>query len=157
MDRVFLDSNVLFSASYCRGAIESGIRQLPDLPGVESVTSAYALVEAGRNLPTEEQRTRLAELAVSIRLVPDVTGAGLDLTGVALPDKDVPILLAAIHARATHLVTGDRMHFGPLYGRVIGGVMIVRPGEYMATAMASQPSTSRPAKRMRASRPRSGQ
>jgi hypothetical protein len=27
--------------------------------------------------------------------------------GVSLPEKDVPILLAAIEARATHLLTGD--------------------------------------------------
>ncbi|MEW6487686.1 MAG: hypothetical protein AB1578_07205 [Thermodesulfobacteriota bacterium] len=33
-----------------------------------------------------------------------------------LPLKAQVILAAAIAAKATHLLTGDRRHFGPLYG-----------------------------------------
>ena len=44
-----------------------------------------------------------------------------------LPDKDEPVLGAAIAGRCDYLVTGDRTHFGALYGRTIGGVAIVSP------------------------------
>ena len=49
---------------------------------------------------------------------------------VELVAKDAPILLAAIEARATHLLTGDRAHFGALYGRKIGGVKVMLPAAY---------------------------
>ncbi len=52
-------------------------------------------------------------------------------TGVDLPAKDRPIQLAALHARATHLLTGDVAHFGPYFGRSIEGVQILRPAEYL--------------------------
>jgi len=50
---------------------------------------------------------------------------------VSLPEKDVPILLAAIAAQATHLLTGDIRHFGPYLGKKIEGIAIVLPGEYI--------------------------
>ena len=36
---------------------------------------------------------------------------------LVLPAKDRPIFLAAVEAHATHLLTGDRAHFGPYFGR----------------------------------------
>ena len=50
--------------------------------------------------------------------------------GVDLPDDDRPILLAAIEARATHLLTGNFRDFHPLYGRPVEGVLILRPADY---------------------------
>jgi hypothetical protein len=44
-----------------------------------------------------------------------------------LPERDQPVLAAALHARCNALVTGDRTHFGALYGDTIGGVTIYRP------------------------------
>lgn len=44
---------------------------------------------------------------------------------------DRPILLAAIAARATHLLTGDVKHFGRLFGRRVEGVVILTPGDYL--------------------------
>jgi hypothetical protein len=48
-----------------------------------------------------------------------------------LPEKDAPIFLAAIQARATHLLTGDLHHFAPYSGKKIEGIMIVLPGKYL--------------------------
>ncbi len=50
--------------------------------------------------------------------------------GVRLPDKDIPILLAAIDGGATHLLTGDWEHFGPYFRQEIAGVLIIPPAEY---------------------------
>ena len=44
-----------------------------------------------------------------------------------LPEKDRPVLAAAMQASCDALVTGDRRHFGRLYGRTIGRVMIYDP------------------------------
>ena len=134
MDRVFLDANVLFSAAYLE---HSGLTQLWVLDA-ELITSAYALEEARRNLTTGDARERLDRLYRSVTVVEEA-GAALELpAGVHLPDTDVPILLAAVSARATHLVTGDVTHFGPYYGRAIAGVTILSPADYL-----KQRSTSR--------------
>jgi uncharacterized protein len=53
--------------------------------------------------------------------------------GVFLPEKDAPIILAAMEAKATHLLTGDIRHFGPYFGRKIGGILVILPGEYLRT------------------------
>jgi uncharacterized protein len=51
--------------------------------------------------------------------------------GVPLPEKDVPIPLAAIEARATHLLTGDLRHFGSYFGKRVKGILVLLSGEYL--------------------------
>lgn len=113
---MFLDANVLFSAAY---RSESGLRRLWELDPVELVSSAYAVEEARRNLLEEAQRRRLTDHLAAVRIVE-----------AGLPAKDLPILGAAIGARATHLLTGDTTHFGHLFGTTIAGVTILTPGRY---------------------------
>ena len=50
---------------------------------------------------------------------------------ISLPDKDKPILLAAIKERATHLITGDVRHFGPYSGKAVEGILILSPADYV--------------------------
>ncbi len=124
---MFLDANVLFSAAYRE---HSGLRRLWELEQVQLVTSGYAAAEARRNLPEGEPRMRLESLLA----VTEVSGEVVELplpTGVDLPAKDRPILLAALHARATHLLTGDVAHFGPYFGKSVEGIQILRPAEYL--------------------------
>jgi len=125
MDRLFLDANVLFSAAYRAG---SGLLQLWK-QNVTLCSSRYALEEAKINLTQEDQRTRLAQLALPIRWF-EAQPRALP-RGVSLPEKDAPILLAAIEARATHLLTGDVRHFGPYLGKKVEGIVILLPGEYV--------------------------
>jgi uncharacterized protein len=127
MNRLFLDANVLFSAAY---RVNAGLLQLWKLDNVVWCSSRYALEEARINLADEDQRARLDPLSVSLRLF-EVAGQGAIPRGVSLPEKDVPILLAAIEARATHLLTGDVRHFGPYFGKKIEGIAIVLPGAYL--------------------------
>ena len=94
--------------------------------------SPYAIEEATRNLEDRDARVRLQTLIVAIEIVPDVAG-GSAPPGVTLPEKDLPILLAAIAVEATHLLTGDRAHFGAYFGRRIFRVLIQRPGDYFVT------------------------
>jgi predicted nucleic acid-binding protein len=126
MSRVFLDANVLFSAVYREA---SGLKRLWKLPDVELLTSAYASEEARRNLLSADQRARLEDLLARTRIVPE-SDAPLP-SGVPLPDKDIPILKAAIAAEATHLITGDVKDFGRYLGKKIAGVLIVTPADFI--------------------------
>ena len=130
MDRVFLDANVLFSASYDD---DNRLLQLWNLADVELVTSAFTVGETVRNATTELHRERLNQLLAAVRIVPEpLPDCGLP-QGIALPAKDAPILLSAIQAQATHLLTGDKRHFGPLFSQVIDGVLIQRPSSFLAS------------------------
>lgn len=124
---VFLDANVLFSAAY---RSDAGLVRLWDLPDVELITSDYAVQEARRNLATPDQRELLERLVGRLRLITAIPEVGLP-ESVALPDKDQPILSAAIGANATHLLTGDYTHFGKLYGSTVGSVLILPPSEFL--------------------------
>jgi uncharacterized protein len=128
MDRLFLDANVLFSAAYRR---DTGLLGLWKIPDVILCSSRYAVEEARVNLLDEEQRKRLGQLSAHLWLF-DAGEQELP-RGISLPEKDKPIVLAAIAARATHLLTGDVRHFGPYLGRKISGVQILLPGTYLRT------------------------
>ena len=126
MDRIFLDANILFSAAYRE---DSGLVRLWSLEDVELVTSSYAVEEARRNLDTAEHRERLVKLLEGVRVIPVEPLVEVP-SDVTLPEKDVPILRSAMASRCTHLLTGDTKHFGPYFGRVIGGVLISRAAAY---------------------------
>ncbi|HEY3971931.1 MAG TPA: hypothetical protein VGM18_02945 [Candidatus Sulfotelmatobacter sp.] len=126
MDRLFLDANVLFSAAY---RPDAGLLRLWKLKHATLISSRYAFEEAKINLDEGDPRARLAHLARRVELVE--AGDMPVPCGIALPFKDRPILLAAIGARATHLLTGDVRHFGPYFGKKIEGITILLPGEYL--------------------------
>jgi predicted nucleic acid-binding protein len=126
MDRLFLDANIFFSAAYRPNA---GLLQFWKLKNVTLCSSHYALEEARINLPEDAQKRRLAKLAGRIEFF-DPTQRELP-PGVSLPEKDRPIFLAAMDARATHLITGDVRHFGAYFGKTIEGILVVTPAHYL--------------------------
>ena|ERR1022692_782747 len=126
MDRLSLDANVLFSAAY---QSKAGLLRLWQLKDAVLCTSHYASEEARINLIDDVQRQRLAKLLERIEFC-DAPESELP-HAISLPEKDVPIILAAIEARATHLLTGDVRHFGRYFGKNVGGVLISLPGEYL--------------------------
>lgn len=128
MDRVFLDANVLFSAAYRE---DSGLRALWRLQGVQLVSSGYAVQEAMENLDKREQKARLEDLVSSLEVVAEPLSAENLSWAEELPEKDRPILLAALAAGATHLLTGDITHFGRFFGRTIGRLQVLTPRDYL--------------------------
>lgn len=130
MDILFLDANVLFSAAYRE---DSGLRQLWELSKVKLVTSAYAVEEAFRNLEAIDQRKSLEKLLEKVLILRAAPTNRALPPEIELPDKDRPILFAAIDSKATHLVTGDFKHFGKYYGKTVEGVLIVPPADYFKT------------------------
>jgi predicted nucleic acid-binding protein len=130
VDRVFLDANVLFSVGYLD---RSRLRELWGLAGVKLVTSGFALEEARRNLLVyrSEGVPELDRLAEKVAVVPEAPEALAGSSEVDLAEKDRPILGAAVAAGCTHLLTGDKRHFGPLYGRRVQGVLVLTPAQYL--------------------------
>lgn len=126
MDRVFLDANVLFSAAY---RSDSPLANLWKLKKITLVSSAYAIQEANINLETNEQRKRLDRLIKSLEILNEIPDVKLP-DGIALPDKDRPILQAALATNCTHLLAGDLRHFGAYFGQSVGKILNLRPGEY---------------------------
>jgi len=126
--RVFLDANILFSAAKSDGAVRHMLRRLLE-GGHECVADAYVLAEARRNLAAKgpDALDVLEALTEQVRVAPsahgDVPTALLDW----LPDKDRPVLAAAIRFDCDALVTGDRTHFGVGYGTTFCGVTIYSP------------------------------
>jgi len=90
LDHLFLDANILFSAAYRQDA---GIGRLWHFDNVKLITSPYAAEEARINLTDTGQRQRLETLLGSVVIVTGVSGLP---RGIVLPEKDRPILQAAI-------------------------------------------------------------
>lgn len=124
---LFLDANVLISAAW-KDAAE--VAQIWNLKNVRLVTSNYVLGEVQRNLNQASQIDRLRVLmrTVQVLFFEDLPGTP---KAPSLPAKDQPVLAGAIAAQADHLVSGDKKHFGPLFGVRISGVRITSPPELL--------------------------
>ncbi len=127
MDRLFLDTNILISAVL---RPNSRLARLWEIPQIEIITSTYAIEEALRNLPQQEQLNRLERLLSDLQVVSAWEHISLPAS-IELPDKDVPIMQAAIAAEASHLLTGDVGDFGSYYGQTIAGVQVLQPAVYL--------------------------
>lgn len=130
--RLFLDANVIFSAAHNPGGNARALFSLAAQGRVTLVASRYAIEEAARNIALKfpDCVAEIASLLGGLVLVPEPAPAHVDAaTAAGLPDKDAPILAAAIAARVDVLATGDRRHFGPLYGTAVQGVLILPPAD----------------------------
>lgn len=122
--RVFLDANILFSASSPTSRtffLLSVLREHGEL-----VTSPYAVEEAAKNLGRKMPPEALYHFDAVIRLC-EVSSDTASVLDVQLPLKDRPILAGAVGSKATHLLTGDKTDFGHLFGETIRGVKVVSP------------------------------
>jgi predicted nucleic acid-binding protein len=137
VDRLFLDANILFSAAY---SSDSPLLELWKLKKVLLFSSAYALEEARRNLTLlrPDSSGNLQRLTAKVHLVDAPPLATSPIEARALHQKDLPILLAAIEARATHLLTADKKHFRSLRGKTVEGVLVLTPGDYLRTKRESR-------------------
>jgi predicted nucleic acid-binding protein len=127
-DRIFLDANVLFSLAYG----SPGLNHLWELAKEEFCllfTSQYAVEEASRNLDNPDQLKKLKTYLSEVRIIPEVD-PNLPCP-IDLPEKDRPVLMAAISINADYLITGDVKHFGEYFGQITGGVRICRARDYL--------------------------
>ena len=131
--RIFLDANVLFSAARAPGAMRQMLAALKN-QGHVLVAETYVCTEAQRNLVAKAGETALQDLEVILATV-ESGGARQTITvsqaGLVnwLPEKDRPVLLAAIALGCDALVTGDKTHFGAGYGQSFAGVTLYSPAQ----------------------------
>jgi predicted nucleic acid-binding protein len=128
---VFLDANVIFSASY---RPDSSFLEFWRFPRITLVTSSYAVEEVRRNCRRGEHLRRLELLLDQTLIVSDPPYPILP-AGIVLPPKDQPILASAIDAGAAFLITGDKNHFAPWMNRPIktrhGSLVIMKPRPFL--------------------------
>ena len=126
--RIFLDANILFSAAKSAGAVRELLAR-SQAAGHALCADAYVIAEAERNLAVKAPES----LRVFDAMLARIEVAGFEATALPgdvaslLPEKDRPVLAAAIRLRCEALVTGDRAHFGALYGHTLQGVAIHSP------------------------------
>ncbi len=130
--RVFLDANVLFSAAYRETGSVRAFFTLAKVGACDLVSSGYAIEEARRNVRAKhpERTADLESLVGQLELCREPSPATLAwATTHRLPPKDAPILAAAVDAHCHLLVTGDRTHFGALFGRRLRGTVVMLPAD----------------------------
>jgi predicted nucleic acid-binding protein len=130
VDRIFLDANVLFSLAYG----SPGLKRLKELAQKKRCllfASNYVIEEAKRNLSNPSQLKRLEIFLSNVQIIPEMDPQ-LPCP-IHLPEKNRPVLLAAISVRADYLLTGDITHFGKYFGRRVSGVTICLPRDYLIT------------------------
>jgi uncharacterized protein len=126
--RIFLDANILFSAAKSDGAIRR-LLALVMGAGHECWVDGFVVEEARRNLMVKASAS-LGELNALLARVHLASFQGDDdsiESQLPLPEKDRPVLAAAIRHGCEALVTGDKSHFGSLYGKTIHDVAIHSP------------------------------
>jgi len=140
--RLFLDANVLFSAAHNPSGNAHALFLLARKGLVKLYSSGFARDEAIRNIALKlpQCREALEDLLGEIEQVPEpqfqlVRSAML----AGLPEKDAPILAAAITARVDALVTGDKRHFGALFGRRIENFIVLPPADALQLVLEQLP------------------
>lgn len=138
MDRLFLDANVLFTAAHNPGGKAAFLFDALDLARWELLSSGYAIEEARRNLVARYPSCQPG-LEGMIRKLAEVPQPALRPVPLELPDKDVPIFLAALGATVTHLLTGDLKHFGRYMNapQQTGGMVIQTVANYLGEVARS--------------------
>lgn len=131
--KVFLDANILFSLSNASSVTHVYLREAAE--HCTFVTSSYASAEARRNLQAKrpEWVATFDQWMQNTALADTLQPAG----AVDLPEKDRPIMEASIGARCDYLLTGDKAHFGHLYGKSVQGVTVVSLKQFAEVLDAS--------------------
>ena len=130
--RVFLDANILFSAAKSDGAIRQLLQNLK-LSRHTLVADTYVQTEAKRNIAAKADAQAVSDLDALLDKVEVSTvqfaqsPPAHQAAALWLPEKDRPVLLAAMALACDVLVTGDSTHFGPGYGKRFEGVTVCSP------------------------------
>lgn len=138
MLRFFLDANVVFSAAHNPNGNSRALFELARVGRIALVVSRYAVEEATRNVALKYPdcvvtlETLLGRLDPSPEPLAGDVAVAMDL---GVPAKDAPILAAAIAVGADVLVTGDRRHFGALFGERVQGVVVLPPADAVELAL----------------------
>ncbi len=129
--RIFLDANILFSASKSDGAVRHLVFEL-HAAGHVLVADDYVGTEAKRNIAAKADAASMGYLQALLARIEVAAVQFGHPTAPALlwlPEKDRPVLQAAIALKCDALVTGDRTHFGAGFGKTWSGVTLYSPSQ----------------------------
>lgn len=131
--RVFLDANVLFTAAHNPQGKAAFIIELGAAGHLSLFTSDAAREEAERNLAAKYPDV-LSLLGALLGRITLVTADRSAPVPDGLAAKDAVIFQAAMACRATHLLTGDRQHFGPFMHQpgLPGAIMVQTVADFLA-------------------------
>lgn len=126
--KVFLDANVIFSASLSAQGVAQALLVAAQAAQAQCVCSDYAWGEALRNLAAKAPQAlpRLALIEAVVVRVPEPAAVHVEAAARAgIVAKDAPVFAAALQCRADLFVTGDARHFAHLFGQRIEGVLVL--------------------------------
>lgn len=145
LELVFLDANVIFSASI--GSMVC--RAILGLSGIKALTSDYCLSEVERNLVVKgyDASKVLAEHVEKIEVVVTPHEMYWRALSALLPAgaaSDLAVLGAAKAAKADVLVTGKTRDFSALMDRgLTGGPLVLTPRAFLERGPQNYPSSLR--------------
>jgi predicted nucleic acid-binding protein len=106
-DRIFLDANILFSVAYGSRGLDR-LWELHKKGVCVLLASGYVIEEAKRNLTKPDQLKKLEASLLNVKIVLEAD-PGIKCP-IDLSEKDQPVLMAAVSAKADYLLTGDIKH-----------------------------------------------
>jgi len=129
--RPFLDANVLFTAAYNPEGLAGLLFVLGKRKAISLLTSGLAIEEGRINLDRKKP-SALTKLEGLIKVSEVVQSPAQFAATLELPPKDLAIFAAAVAGRATHLLTGDKRHFGRYFNRpgATSGIIIQTVREF---------------------------
>ena len=131
--RLFLDANVLFTATHNPGGKAALVIELGGQGHWDIFSSPYAIEEARRNLERKfpQSLSGLNTFQQHIQLVEHMAGLAFP---EGLVQKDQPVFQAALACQATHLLTGDLKDFGPFMNQPDNtfGICILTVAEFLS-------------------------
>lgn len=135
MMRIFLDANILFAAAQSPTGRSALLISFAKQKQCVCITSPHAITEAQRNLEARypQAMERFYTVLATVHTVKEATADSVQWAlQQELPQNDAPILAAAVQAKANVLVTGDKTHFGHLFGKTKRSVKILSLKETLA-------------------------
>jgi len=125
--RLFLDANVLFSAAYSPAGRAVALFRLSEIGRCTLIASPHVIEEATRNVAIKvpDKAPELARFLTACERAQEAPSNVVSWAAAkGLPENDAPVLAAAASCGADMLVTGDRTHFGHLFDRRAGDVLV---------------------------------
>jgi hypothetical protein len=105
--------------------------------GHECWADGYVAEEARRNVAAKApgRLDELERILARVRMAEAQPPQSALDPKLRLAEKDRPVLAAAVRLGCEALVTGDRTHFGALYGKTIGGAAVHSPRSLAAVLL----------------------
>jgi len=133
--KLFLDANVIYSASRSEKGASFAIFQLKNKFKIELISSKLALIEAEKNIVEKETSlilSRFYYLIKEIKIISVESVKAKIFYKNIIEEKDAPILYGAKQSQVDFLITLDRKHF---FIKKIRGekfaFTITTPGEFI--------------------------